>query len=170
MKFKTSIQLRCSLGSMSDGHDQLQTVCGPGRAGSLQLSASNKRYNSSVCLFMLPSKQKRAGLLTGLCVMKTVLHSYTKGRLRDNTPVYTVMRRITTFRSTTDRICDSGPIILYYIISSYHTISHHILYHIIMSYHITSHYNISHHIIPYHITLYYITSSYHTILHHIYNI
>ena len=28
--------------------------------------------------------------------------------------VYTVMRRITTFRSTTDRIYDVGPIILYY--------------------------------------------------------
>ena len=85
----------------------------------MQLSASNKRYNSTVCLFMSPHKQKREGLLTDMCVMKTVLHSTKKRRLSDNTPFYTVIRRVTTFRSTTDRIYDSGPIILYYIILYY---------------------------------------------------
>ena len=33
----------------------------------------------------------------------------------------TLMRRITTFRSTTDHIYDGGPIILYYIILYYNT-------------------------------------------------
>ena len=53
--------------------------------------------------------------------------------------LHTVMRRITTFRSTTDRIYDGGPIILYYII--YYIILYYIiLYYIILYYIILHHY------------------------------
>jgi hypothetical protein len=44
---------------------------------------------------------------------------------KDDHGVNTVMRRITTFRSTTDRIYDGGPIILlhYNIILQYHCVT-----------------------------------------------
>ena len=56
------------------------------------------------------------------------------------------MRRITTFRSTTDRIYDGGPIRLYYIILYYIILYYIILYYIILYY-----------IILYYIILYYYT-------------
>ena len=61
---------------------------------------------------------------------------------------YTDMRLVTTFRSTTDRICDGGPIILYYIIL------YHIIYYIIL-YYIILYYIILYYIILYYIILYY---------------
>ena len=47
------------------------------------------------------------------------------------------MRRITTFRSTTDHIYDGGTIILYYIILYYIILYYIILYYIILYYIIT---------------------------------
>ena len=44
------------------------------------------------------------------------------------------MRRITTFRATTDRIYDDGPIILYYIVLYYIILYYIILYYIILYY------------------------------------
>ena len=99
----------------------------------------------------------------------------------------TGMCRITTFRSTTDRIYDGGPVRLNHIMLCYVTICcmlcYIVLYCIVMycivlyyiiSYHIS--YIISYHIISYHISYHiisYIISyrvSYHIISYHIYHI
>ena len=51
------------------------------------------------------------------------------------------MRRITTFRSTTDHIYDGGTIILYYIILYYIILYYIILYYIILYYIILYYYH-----------------------------